>query len=416
MIYAFYDPSSPFINDYVSRMYFQPLREFAKEKGIPTEEASHLCPTKGRAMVCNADYLTSGEILHFKECGCPLYVFSCIDSAWLSEAIRYDACAVLIDRIFAVTGVQNTNISKATTIGKDFSIGTEERRFLPDGNWETFDFMRKEGTLVPLPYVQWSRHSPPPRLSFKERRPTALFRGGNHFLRVLAFYFALQRGFADPASGFQTRDYFREDMNPDFRYCRECRAIFEQHHGRYPNSAERYGGCLSPAEWGGGEVDIPIPSKWNNRCPASYYWLAGMFAKKHGPISMQAVEDAMNFVSETEQDHLATVGKMRFYADCKWEFSIHAAQRFWEAASVGTINLLPRRANDQEYFPVMRDGEHYLTFADDFSDFSADISEEQFEYVSNNAYQLWEHWMKPTEEYAISPNLCEHIFKLMGHE
>lgn len=414
MTYAFYDPSQPTKNEYVTRMFFAPMLAYAKDRGIPTTTASDLLPTHGQAMVCNADYLTPEIITHFRENDCPIFAFSCIDSAWLSEALRYTPAAASISRIFMVTGVQTTNFSNATTILPDFGIGTELRRFVPNTNWELFDDLRRNGTIQPLPYVQWSRHTPPPRLAFKDRRPTALFRGGNHFFRVLAYYFALQRGFADPDSGFQVRDYFREDMNPQFRFCDECRHVFRSNLERYPYDVLARCRCEF-AQWGGNEINIDTPSRWNNRCPAAFYWLAEKFQEKHGRLDMQAVEKALNFVSESEQDHLATVGKVRFYADCKWEFSIHAAQRFWEAASVGTVNLLPRRANDQDYFPVMRDGEHYLTYADDFSDLTDDIDEVRFEHISNNAYDLWSHWMRPTEEYAISPNLLARIYKEMGH-
>lgn len=65
--------------------------------------------------------------------------------------------------------------------------------------------------------------------------------------------------------------------------------------------------------------------------------------------------------------------------------------------------------NDQDYFPAMKDGEDYLTFSDDFSDISATIDEERFNRISNNAFRLWEKWIKPTD-YAISTNLLKHIF------
>lgn len=414
MRFAFYDPK-PFKNDYVSRMYLQSMREYARDKGIHVEEASHLTPTSGRALVCNADYLTPEVIKHFRENDCPIFAFSCIDSAWLSEALRYNPAAPLVSRIFMITGVQTTNYSAATVIDSDFRIRTETRKFVGDTYWEMFDEMRRDGTIQPLPYVQWSRHTPPARLSFEQRRPTVLFRGGHHFQRVLAYFFALQRGFADPASGFLARDYFCEDMNPDFRFCQQCREIFRANGDFFPAWAKTIAKCSSPAPWGG-ELDLSNTSLWNNRCPESFYWLAQKFSEKHGSISLSEVERALNFRPETEQDHLATTGMARFAADCKWEFSIHASQRFWEAASVGTVMLLPRRANDQGYFPCIMDGEHYITYSEDFSDFTADVDKERYEHISENVFRLWEKWMKPTETYAISPNLLRHIFNQMGCE
>ena len=58
---------------------------------------------------------------------------------------------------------------------------------------------------------------------------------------------------------------------------------------------------------------------------------------------------------------------------------------------------------------VMKEGEHFLTFSDDLSDVSAEISKEQFEHVSENAYQLWKKWIKP-DQYPTNTNLLQHIF------
>lgn len=406
-MFAVFDPQ-PFRNDYVSRMFLAPMLDYASRNNLSIRRVDSLTPETGHTLICNADYLTPEVIRRFKQNDVRMVAVSCIDSAYLAESFRHAPEMLLIDRIFAVTGVQNTNTSNATVIDAQFNITAEPRTFLPDEDWQRFDEMRQSGRLLSLPYVPWEVHAPPARMPFRQRRPTALFRGGNHFFRVLAWMKAMSVGVADGCSGFQTRAYFDDRMNPQFRYCDACRAAFRSNGNRYPIDAQP-GECTSEAEWGGDDVRVHPTGRWNNRCLASFYWLARKFHERHGGIDMAQVENAMNFYSQQPVRHLQTINECRFYADSKWEFSINAAQRFWEAASVGTINLIPRRANDQDYFPPIKDGEHYLTFSDDFSDISAEIDEERFQRISDNAHALWKRWIKPTD-YAISTNLLKWIF------
>lgn len=405
---SFYDPQ-PYQNEYVSLMFLGPMMAYARDNGIEQRLTDRLVPESGRATVCNADYLTPEVVQHFKENNCPLIGFSCIDSAYLSQTIRHGAHLSDVSLVFMISGVPNRNTSNATVIDNQFNVRAEERRYLPDEDWARFDGMRKSGRLMSLPYVPWHHLPEVPRLSYDEKRPTIMFRGGNHFLRFIAYLFALRNSCADPASGFQARAYFADDMNPQFRFCEACRALFKQHGDYYPISEREDGDCTSPAPWGG-QLDFSVPGLWNNRCPESFYWLSRKFVERHGPIDMTAVEVALNFRSQSPTHHLTEVGRARFYAEAKWEFSINAPQRFWEGASVGTINLLPRRSNDQDYFPVMHDGEHYLTFSDDLSDITADIPKHRFEEITENARRLYDYWIRPSR-YAISSNLIDHIFK-----
>lgn len=405
MSFVFYDPQ-PFKNDYVSRMFLAPMQAYAEHNGIPARRTNELAPVADGTFVCNADYYTPEVIRWFHENNCPMVAISCIDSAYLSESFRHAPEILMLNRVFAVTGIQNTNISNATVIDDNFNITTEPRRFLPEEDWNRFDEMRQTGRLLSLPYVPWDSMENPPRKSFSEKRPTAIFRGGNHFFRVLAWLKAMSNGAADERSGFQTRDYFQEKMNPDFRYCEDCRFQFRRK-DYYPLNSYR-GGCTSPAPWGG-VLDVHPTGRWNNRCPASYYWLAVRFHERYGNINMNSVETAMNYRSQEPEDHLRSIRDCRFYADSKWEFSINMAQRFWEGACAGTVNLIPRRANDQDYFPVMKDGEHYLTFADDFSDLTSEVDEARYQAIADNTHALWEEWIKPTQ-YAISSNLLKWMF------
>jgi hypothetical protein len=393
-------------------MYYEPMWKYAEDHGIELTRTNDLTPTSGNGVICDADYLTPEKIRWFRENSCDLFAFSCIDSAFLSETIRYTPEMLLINRIFSISGIPNTNTSNATGIDSNFQFTAQPRQFLPQPSWENFNFMRERGALQSLPFPIWNRLQIPERKKFEDKRPTVLFRGGGHFLRVLAYFRALQGGFADAASGFTLGPYFNEKMNPQFRYCNECRRIYKQNGYRYPLGVlGGRDGCNSAADWGG-ELDFTNPGAWNNECPKSFYWLAEQYAKRHGEMDMNHLCNVLNFKAEDEEGHRATVRDCRFFSDCKWEFSIYAAQRFWEAASVGTVNLLPRRANDQDYFPVMKDGEHYVTYADDFSDMTADIDKEKFDYIAENSYQLWKKWIEPTD-YFISTNLLRHIFDLI---
>lgn len=401
---AFFDPL-PWRNQYASQMFMQPLFNYARDRGVPVKQAGALVPEHGWAHICNADYLTPAVVQHFKDCGCRIYGVNCIDSAYPSETLRGPHLAD-VTKLFMVSGVQNTNFSEATVIDPDFTIRAERRQFLPDDEWAVFYAMRCAGRILPLPYVPWEPIQSVPRVPFPSKRPTVLFRGGNHLLRFVTFLMALRNGCADGRSGFQTRAYFADDMNPQFRYCDECRRRFRVR-DYYQYTPYIPPNCQSEAPWGGDSVDMSVPGRWNNRCPQSFYWLSEQFAKRHGPIDMQAVERVLNHHNEREYDHLEAIAGVRFYAECKWEFSIHMPQRFWEAAAVGTLSLLPRRAADQDYFP------HFLSpslFSNDLSDVSADMHESTYRQSVEETHEIYQKWIAPTK-YVISTALLEHMLK-----
>ncbi len=400
-----YDPHQK--HEYVSRMYYAPMKRYAAANGIDLVSIDTLDPVTG-GIICDADYLAPDLILRMKEAGTQLFAFNCIDSAYLSEPIRFSSFMPLINRIFMVSGVPNKLVSHATAVDDDFTIRAEPRTYLPEASWQSFQFMREHGGILSLPYLIWNNIQIPPRKPFAAKRPTILFRGGGHFLRVLSYMVALRNGCADPESGFMLRDYFREDMNPQFRYCDPCRAVFREK-GTFPyESPLAREGCNAVHDWGG-KLDLSRPGAWNNRCPKSFYWLAEQFAAKHGALDIPQLASALNRATQDEEGHRRTISNSRFYADTKWEFSIYASQRFWEAASTGTVNLLPKRAADQDYFPAMKEGEHFLTFGDDLSGMTADIAEDDYERIASNAHALWSQWIQPGE-FGTNTNLLRHIF------
>ncbi len=403
---AFFDPHQR--NEYASRMFIQPLMAYAKDKGVPVKWVSHLVPEHGWAHIANADYLTPEVLRHFKENDCPIYGISCIDSAYPSETLRGPHLAD-VTKLFMVSGVQNTNTSHATVIDPDFTIRSEPRQFLPEDEWQVFDAMRKAGRILSLPYVPWQPLEEVAPTPFKDKRPTILFRGGNHLLRFVAYLMALRNGSADHRSGFQTRAYFADDMNPQFRYCDGCRRDFNAHNQHYPYGLPRSSSeCQSEAPWGD-RLDMSVTGPWNNRCPQSFYWLAEQFAAKHGPLDFKAIERALNHHNDSAHAHLTAISQVRFYAECKWEFSIHMPQRAFEGASVGTIIFLPKRASDQDYFQNLKEGVHYLTYVNDLSDISerAVYSKE----VADNAKDHYEKWIKPGSNFVTNENLLGYMLQ-----
>lgn len=127
-----------------------------------------------------------------------------------------------------------------------------------------------------------------------------------------------------------------------------------------------------------------------------------------GPLAVAALLNSKWLSSE---DHLKLLARITFTTDLKWLFSIYAAQRFWDAAMVGCLNILPRRTNDQQFWPEMNPGEHYLTFSEDLQTLPLEfeVDEKTYSEVSANAKALYDSYMKPTE-FAIGTPILERIF------
>lgn len=393
---SLFDPS-PFHNEYVSKMFFIPLEQFARNIGVLVKRIHDPVPEAGWTMLCNAGKLTHEIVRHFNANGCNIAAVSCNDSAYLTANI--DSFFHEIPLLFTVSGVQKVNFSKQSVMNPDMTVTTREVQFLPNEDWQKFHAMHLAGRLLPLPYVPWDRLEEVPIPA--QKTPKILFRGGNHFWRFVAYLHALKNGVAHPASGFLTEDYFREDMVPQFRYCEKCRRDRESHAGQLPFSfIHNRCDCTN-------DLDIASPLKWNNRSPRAFYRLVEEFSK-HGEPFIFAAEAALNFRRQTAEQHLRAVADAAFFADCKWEFSIHTAQRFWEAASVGTVNLLPRVACDQEYFPHIEEMEHFNVFENDFT-MGIGPSVVYPEGAARNTRALYDHWIKPGPNYVTNENLMRHI-------
>lgn len=404
---AFYDPicaDGRTVNEYTEKMWFAPLMRYAAAAGISVKQIADPIPEFGWTMICNVHHLNETLVQHFDSNRCAIVGFSCNDSAYLVESIR--PFFHRLPLLFTISGVQRTNFSKQSVLRTDMTVGTRDVRYLPDEEWERYDQMYKDGRLLPLPYVPWDRLPDVPVPEVKT--PKILFRGGNHFWRFVAYLHALEAGVAHPASGFLTADYFREDMVPQFRYCQKCRDQYRERGNRLIWSDATSVCVCEPTE-------LNEPLSWNNRTPRAFFKLADKFRERYGSMfNMEEVDVALNFRRQTAEEHLRAVADAAFFAEAKWEFSIPMPQRFWEAASVGTVNLLPDRAADQTYFPELIPGSHFMEFQDDFSgDWGAYeiFYQEQrwsWDIVARNAKEVYEKWIRPSD-YCTNSNLLAHI-------
>lgn len=316
-----------------------------------------------------------------------------------------------LDLIFALTGIQKVNTGHEFVVDSDFNVSLQERQFLPPEDWTVFDSMRRAGRLQSLPYVLWEKHPAAPVRPYAERSQKVIMRGGLHARRFILALFLMRHGLLDPNSGFVSSPYFADSMRPEFRYCGPCRQQFKQF-GRYPRqkASEHWRtDCVSSAKWGGDDWTLDL-GQWNNRCPESFYWLAQRFAKKHGDVYSGALEDLVNGKWLTSETHQELLGRITFTSDLKWLFSIYAAQRFWDAAAAGCINVLPMRTVDQVYFPEMHESEHYLPYSEDMGWLQEyfHTDEEEYNRITKNARALYDQWIVPGP-HVLNTNLCRHI-------
>jgi hypothetical protein len=395
-------------HDFLTKFWFRALLNCLMDMGVPVKLIANLDQAQSDTVVTDCDFLDPQTVNRLKNNGCKVVGFNMVDSSYLSQACRENP--LHIDLIFSLTGIQKTNVGQEFIIDKEFNVTLEDREFLPPEQWERFDQMRREGRLLSLPYTHWEAPPAVPRPTWEDRANTVLIRGGAHFRRVVLALFLIRAGRLDSRSGFPLKDYFAETMNPQFRFCKECQLNYwgEQRY-RHHEVTKRPNECNSPAVWGG-ELDLGNMGHWNNRCPASFYWLARKFSERHGEVSPTALETIFNAKWESPETALRMLSQVRFTSDLKWLHSIYAAQRFWDAASVGTVNLLPSRTNDQEYFPHIADGEHYLTFKEDFTDLEQpmEISKELHEHIAANCYNLYSQWIRP-DKYLVNTNLLQWV-------
>lgn len=408
----FHTPEHP-QHDYLFRVYFAALMDYAKDRGVKVNTTDNFDAHNDTVLVDTA-YLTQEVCDRLRNNGNRLIGLNMIDSSGIAASLvdHMADCQM----IFSLTGIQTTNIGHEVEFDERFQPKLVERRFLPEPEWSVFNMMRLTGRLHSLPYVHWERQPEPGHLPFDQKNGKVLVRGGAHFRRVVLAFFLMRAGLLDENSGFPMKDYFQLEMADQFRFCQDCRGRYFTNDKRYAYRADaRPTQCNSPAQWGA-QLDLSNPGAWNNRCPASFYWLADQFQQQHGPISPALVEDLFNTDFVNASDHQRMLRQSSFTADLKWIHSIYVAQRFWDAAICGTVNLLPSRTMDQEYFPEIKMGDHYSYFPESMEFLNHDLkdgleSDQKFqEHIVGNAWSLYTQWIRPTD-YKVNTNLLAHILE-----
>jgi hypothetical protein len=415
---VFHDPpNGAHPHEYLTKVFFKGMAQWLYANGRAHIEDNRLEKIHNATVVLSADYLNAESIAKLKNNKCKIVGFSCTDSSYIAQSCRAEPQIINIDLIFALTGIQRVNVGHEMVVDHDFNISLEKRQFLPEDDWAAFDYMRKAGRLQSLPYPHWSPLPEVPARPYNERSQKVLIRGGNHARRFVLALMLMRKDLLDTNSGFVTAPYFADDMNPQFRYCFDCRQEFKAQRRYIWRSTFGYpGGCSLPADWGSSKDWSTDLGRWNNGCPRSFYWLAEQLEKKHGPIDKTALEKLLNAQWLPARDHQEMLARITFTSDLKWLFSIYAAQRFWDAAAAGCINALPKRTSDQEFFPPMEDTEHFLTYREDFQEEPEygppfGIMELEYNHISKNARALYDQWIKINGPYAINSNLAAHIFQ-----
>ncbi len=414
-----YDPK-PWANEYLSRMFLGSLRCYKKDVGPEIETLDTLDGVTGKIILIAGDHLSHERISQLKENKNKVVVFDINDSSYLSSTYFGSSLIPELDLIFKISGVPKKNITLEPAIDENFIITSKEVKYLPDEEWEKFMAIRHK--IKSLPYTLWTPLVPPSYQINRPRNNKVLVGGGNHFWRVILFFKLVQQGLNDPDSQFCTSHYFAENMAPQFRYCGPCREE-RKAHGRTPYHQHSFRPeCTSIAKWGEPEDIVGGPGSgkpqygmWNNRCPASFFWLAQQYEKLNGPLN-SSIEKALNGTFRHADDFVKSLGNASYYADYKWLNTIYAPPRFWEAASVGTVNLYPERTQDQEYWPPMESGEHYMTFPEDMDHRNGGFGINPHEHhkdwdrISRAAKDLYEGKIRGTR-YAISNALLSYMLE-----
>lgn len=400
-------------NDYLSRLYFEPLRAFLRAQGIdiayaPVDEELQDC-----VAIIHGDMMTQERAVRLKENNCQIVVFDINDSSYLSSSYIHTDAQNLVDLIFKVSGVPKQNEINETNLTRDFKIVVSREKYLPDEQWYEFDQIRHK--IRPLPYVLWEPlvprdYQPVPQ---SERSGKVLIRGGNHFWRVILALRLMQDGLLDERSEFHTAAYFSPQMEKRFQYCDACKDEKVQHGRALYDAPIRKSECTNPAVcWGidGEFFGGPLYGRhefglWNNRCPHSFLWLAKQFEKHRGPLDHAFLERAFAGDMRPKPEFIHDLGHASWAGDLKWLNTINVPPRFWEAASLGTPSFYASRVGDQDYWPHMTPWEHYFPYPEDMSQFGVTA---KWDEMSRAVKDLYETKIRGTE-YAISNALLEYM-------
>ena len=400
---SIYDPQ-PYKFPWLSNIYLNSIRSYREALGQPLTEIEDVNAVKNSVVIICSDYLAPDLIVRLKENHNFIVDFDINDNTDVTYTYRYADEMNLIDLIFSVSGVQKETHSFDSFVREDLSYTRVKTQFVTN----KFYFpMVAEGRILPLPHVPYTCHDRVQVIPYENRRKKAIVRGGHHYFRVHLALNLLSRGLLDGNSGFPGKMYRHQ-------YCDECKEAFRtQKKMTYAYINEHPDMPCRLKNWPHG-LSKQV-GHWNNSCLPRYFDLAAMYSKKYGlgGYGLDTIEEIFHTSFVAEPVWIGRVlNEAIVFADHKWVFSINIPPRFWEAAMAGTIAMFAERTNDQEYFPSMKDGEHYLTYKEDFSDLEkiGDITREQFDMITRNAGELYDKWIKPTSAARkISDNLTVHI-------
>ena len=381
-------------NDFLRKIYFDSLISYRKDIGV----VNSLKDVKNEVVLLDAEHLKPDMIVQLKNDHNTLIAFDINDHSSFCYSYYGSSQILDVDMIFKVAGLQKINHDLDVGISNSCEYTIKTKPFMDDTNWEYYKTLLSEGRIHSLPYVLWENYDVP-NISFTERKNKVLVRGGHHYLRVHLLFNLIRYGLVDENSSFNTRGYIGQ-------YCKGCSDIYKK--GRMTLDSVKNSDlpCKIPSELP--DSYFQDRGDWNNNCPSRYFEMAELMGIDRG-----MVENVLNGNYVKMFDFYNILNKYTMYADLKWIFSIYVPPRFWEAATAHTVNLVPLRTMGQDYFPEMEEGEHYIAYSEEFDDLDlvCDLSESEYKYIADNAYDLYDKWIKRNGSYMLSTNLMDHIMR-----
>lgn len=404
-------------NDYLSKMFFEPLRAYLRDRGFDIEYAPPGEDLEDCVAIVHGDAMSQGQIERLKNGKCRVVIFDINDSSYLSSSYIHTDGQNLVDLIFKVSGVPRQNEINETNLDRNFQIKISREKYLPDAQWAQFEAIRHK--IRPLPYVLWRPIVGPGEavVPHDQRSGKVLIRGGNHFWRVILFLRLMQDGLLDERSEFHTSAYFSPAMEQRFQFCDGCKLERQENGRSLYDARERKAECRSPVTgWGldGEFFGGPMYGRhehgyWNNRCPHSFFWLARQFERHRGPLDRDFIERAFAGDMRPLPEFVRDLGHASFAGCAKWLNTINLPPRFWEAASLGTPSFYMARTADQDYWPPVERDVHYYAYDENMERFDIGmIPPAHWTEVSKAVKDLYETKIRGTQ-YPISNALLEHM-------
>lgn len=404
-------------HDFATRKVLRPLLSYRKDIKL----VNSLSDIRNSRIIAYYSYFKPQEIVRLKEQGNKLFSIDVNDSSYLGSCYMNSEEALLLDKIFKFSGLQTRRYSDQLMFGNDMSFCLEERSYSPDKEWTLLQALNDKSKIVPMPHVPWFTVNEQHIRPWEERKKKVLIRGGLHFYRFVLYLKLLQYGKVDQDSNFHMKMYFDEKMPEHFRFCEQCRKIFNENGRRlsYDNYVRNRFDCKERfMDWQKEqEFDFFIknhPTVWNNACLPFFYNIADRFEKTHGEIDRRVLEEALHGDFLDRESYWKILTSNAFYADYKWLFCIDIPPRFWEAAGAKTLTYLPKWTNNQFHFYNLKENEHYLSFDEDLGNVErmGEVTKEQYEHITNNCKSLYDYWIK-FDQYDLNVNLMNYIMEVI---